>query len=76
MSRHDPALLDQITSTSEKWKRRCNGQPEEGMLVDRATLRAVLATSAAVTVGAGGVVSWRADGRGFTAEPVRDEPAE
>jgi hypothetical protein len=74
VTRHDPAVLDEITAVAEKWLRRCNGQPAEGILIDRATLRAVLAASAAVRVGPGGVVSWRSDGRGFTAEPVRDEP--
>lgn len=73
MSRHDPNLLDQITGTAEKWRRRCNGQPAEGILIDAAGLRVVLAASAAVTVGPGGVISWRADGNAFTAELVRDK---
>lgn len=75
MTRHDPAMLDQII-TAEKYRRRCNEQPVEGILVGRAELRAVLASSAAVTLGPGGVISWRANGRGFTAVPVRDGPAE
>lgn len=75
MTRHDPAMLDQII-TAEKYRRRCNGKPAEGILVGRAELRAVLAVSAAVTLGPGGVITWRANGRGFSAEPVRDEPAE
>jgi len=75
MTGHDPATLDQIM-TAEKYRRRCNGYPAEGILVGRADLRAVLATIAAVILGPGGVISWRVNGRGFTAEPVLDQPAE
>lgn len=76
MTRPVPAWLDQITGTAEKWRRRCGGQPAEGILIDAAGLRVVLAASAAVSVGPGGVITWRANGREFTAEPVLDEPAE
>lgn len=69
----DPALLDQMVS-AEKYRRRCNGKPAEGILIGGAELRTVLAFSAAVALGPGGVISWRANGRGFTAEPVQDEP--
>lgn len=76
MNRCDPNLLDRITGTAEKWRRRCNGQPTEGILIHTAGLRAVLASSDNVTVGAGGVITWWAGGREFTAEPVLDEPVE
>jgi hypothetical protein len=73
MSRHDPAMLDRITGIAEKWRRRCNGQPSEGMPVGRIELRRVLSTSAAVAAGPNGVITWRANGRSFTAEPVGDD---
>lgn len=76
MTRHDPALLDQITGIAEKWLRRCGGQPREGILISAANLRVILAASNAVTVGPGGVITWHVDGRWFTAEPVPDKPAE
>lgn len=76
MTRHDPATLDRITGIAEKWRRRCNGQPADGLLTDAATLRAILPSSGSVKARANGVISWSVEGREFTAEPVRDEPAE
>jgi hypothetical protein len=75
MTRPDPALLDQIV-TAEKYRRRCNGQPSEGILITAATLRVVLAAIAGVMVKPDGVIAWREDGREFTAEPVKEEPDE
>ena len=68
-------MLDEITGVAEKWLRRCNRLPREGKLTDAATLRLVLAMSDAVAANSDGVITWRANGREFTAEPVRDEPA-
>lgn len=76
MARHDPEHLNQITSVAEKWRRRCEGKPHEGVLTDRAGLRVILAMSDAVTASSFGIITWHADGREFTAEPVRDEPSE
>lgn len=73
MIRHDSEVLAQVTCGAEKYLRRCNGLPPEGILTDAAGLRVVLATSAAVTIGAGGVITWRHEGRMFTAHPVLDE---
>ena len=70
--RHDPEMLDRI-STAETWLRRCNEQPPEGKPISRQGLRVVLATSSAVATRADGVITWRLDGRTFTAEPVRDD---
>lgn len=76
MTRHDPEMLDRITSTAEHWLRRCNKQPAEGKPIDRQGLRVVLAMSEAVAARADGEITWRSDGRTFTAEPIRDEPAD
>lgn len=76
MNRHDPDMLDRITSVAAKWRRRCNGMPAEGIVVNAAWLRVVLASSTNVTVGPGGVIVWPVDGRRFTFEPVKEEPAE
>lgn len=76
MARHDPDYLDQITGIAEKWRRRCEGQPRGGILVGHAELRVILAMSDAVAASSFGVITWRADGREFTAEPVRDETSE
>ena len=73
MSRLDPAALERITGTAEKWRRRCNGQPADGLLTDAATLRVMLASNADVNARSDGVITWRADGREFTAEPVQDD---
>ena len=50
MTHLDPARLDQLTATAEKWLRRCNGRPAAGILIGRNNLRIVLAASKAVTV--------------------------
>lgn len=76
MTRHDPEMLDRITGIAQHWLRRCNKQPPQGMPISRRELRVMLAMSAAVAARADGVITWRANGREFTAEPVRDEPAE
>lgn len=68
-------LLKKIAGSAEVWRRRCNGQPQEGILMSRRQLLAILSISNAVATGAGGLITWRADGRVFTAEPVRDEAA-
>ena len=73
MSRHDPDMLKRITGVAEKWLRRCNRQPPEGKLTDAATLRLILAMSDAVAANSDNVITWRANGRTFTAEPVPDE---
>lgn len=73
MTRHDPAVLDRITGVSEQWLRKCNNQPPEGKPIGRRELRVVLAMSAAVAARADGVITWRSNGRTFTAEPVRDD---
>jgi hypothetical protein len=69
----DSHLLDRIAGTAEKWRRRCNGMPTEGILIDAAGLRAVLASSADVAAGTDGAITWRSNGRRFTAEPVLNE---
>ena len=76
MNRPDPAMLDEITGVAEHWLRRCNGLPEEGKPTSRRELRVVLAMSDAVAANSDGVITWRANGRKFTAKPVRDELAE
>lgn len=74
--RYSAEYLDQITGIAEKWRRRCEGQPRGGILVGHAELRVILAMSDTVTASSFGVITWRADGREFTAEPVQDELAE
>jgi hypothetical protein len=71
MRRPDPARLDEITAVAEKWLRRCNSQPPEGVLTSRADLRAVLAASTDVAVYDDGTIIWVGAGRQFSAEPVR-----
>jgi hypothetical protein len=75
MSRPDPARLDQITATAEKWLRRCNGRPKAGILVGRANLRAVLAASKAIAVYDDGTITWQAVAGQFSAEPVQPDSA-
>lgn len=70
----DPDRLDEITAVAEKWLRRCNSQPPEGVLTGRADLRAVLAFSTDVAVYDDGTIVWTGAGRRFTAEPVRPAP--
>lgn len=69
--------LDEITSRAEKWRRRCNGCPIEGILVTARSLRVVLASSANVSADANRVITWT-DGSGqrFSAAPVYDEVPE
>ncbi len=61
--------LDEITAPAEKWRRRCNGHPVEGILITARSLRVVLVESTNVSVDEG-VISWTKDGRQFSAEPV------
>ncbi|TMC48043.1 MAG: hypothetical protein E6J20_19130 [Chloroflexi bacterium] len=71
MTHLDPARLDQLTATAEKWLRRCNGHPEAGIRIGRNNLRAVLAASRAVTVYDDGTITWQATSGQFSAEPVQ-----
>lgn len=74
MTRPTAAELEQLIATAEKWLRRCNGKPAEGIPVSGAQLRAVLDTSPGVRFDRQGRIAWRGDGRAFTAEPVHDAP--
>lgn len=76
MSRHDPEMVKKITDIAEKWLRRCNKQPPQGMPTTRFELRLMLMMSEAVAADSTGEITWRVDGRTFTAEPVRDEAPE
>jgi hypothetical protein len=68
--------LDEITGVSDQWLRRCNGQPESGLPINRHGLRLVLATSKNVAADPDGTITWTVDGRKFTAEPIhREVPA-
>lgn len=73
MSQPHPQVLDQITAVAEKWRRRCNGLPAEGIPVGADELRAVLTVSTGITVYDDGTITWRGPAGQFTAEPVRDE---
>jgi hypothetical protein len=65
--------LDEITAPAEKWRRRCNGYPAEGILITARSLRVVLVERVGVSVNDEGVISWTdGSGRQFTAAPVRD----
>lgn len=66
------AELDRITGVAGIWLRRCEGQPADGIEVNRYALRAVLAASENVEVDENDVITWNAGGRKFSAEPVRD----
>jgi hypothetical protein len=72
MSRYDPAWLDQISGIAEKWRRRCNGLPEEGILIKGESLRVILAVCPQVTAYDDGSITWRGPSGVFSAEPVRD----
>lgn len=80
----EPHITDlrQATAGTEKWLRRCNGQPADGIPVTRADLLTVLAASTDVRIDERGVISWAAPrilttrDRRFTAEPVRDDPSQ
>jgi hypothetical protein len=76
VSRPDMAELDQITGIAGIWLRRCEGQPADGIEVNRYALRAVLAASENVEADEDDVITWSAAGRKFTAEPVQDDSAE
>lgn len=76
MSRPDPEMVNKITSVAERWLRRCNRQPPQGMPTNRFELRLMLMMSQAVAANSNGKIRWRANGRDFTAEPVRDEAPE
>lgn len=69
--RYSAEYLDEITSVSDQWLRRCNGQPGPGVPINRHGLRIVLASSADVAVRPNGVITWRASAGAFSAEPVR-----
>jgi hypothetical protein len=71
----DPAYLDEITGTAQKWIRRCNNRPAAGVPTRRADLRVVLASSADVRLGDDGLIRWKAAAGAFTAEPVVPPPA-
>jgi len=73
VTRPDPDMVKKITSIAEKWLRKCNGQPPKGMPTTRFELRLMLMMSSAVVANSDGRITWRADGREFTAEPVRNE---
>lgn len=70
MMRPDADYLNEITSVSEEWRRRCNGKPEAGIPMSRRGLRIVLASSSDVSANGNGVISWSGAGRCFTAEPI------
>lgn len=78
MNRPDPAWLIEITAPAEKWRRRCNGRPADGIPVTRYELRVVLAASVDVKLTPEGFITWRAADNGispqFTAKPVQEEP--
>lgn len=67
--------LDEITGIAEKWLRRCNGLPEEGILIKAAGLRVILAACTQVTAYDDGSIAWRGPSGLFSAEPVREQPA-
>jgi len=73
MNRPTPAYLDEITSGTDRWLRRCNGKPAVGIPVSQHGLRIVLGDSRNVTVDADGVITWTGPAGTFTAEPVRDD---
>lgn len=73
MRRPDLARLDEVTAIAEKWRRRCNSLPAEGVLTGRVFLRMALAASTDVVVYSDGKITWVGAGRQFSAEPVRDE---
>jgi len=68
-------LLTTIAGSAEMWRRRCNGKPMQGIPVSSRQLLSILSISDAVATGAGGLVTWRANGCVFTAEPVLDGAA-
>lgn len=65
----------EIASGAEKWLRRCNKQPLEGILVGAADLRAVLVISEGVALSGDGTITWRGPAGEFTAKPVLSESA-
>jgi hypothetical protein len=84
MNRPDPAYLIEITDAAPLWLRRCSdsadeplpGLPREGIAVSSVSLRVALAAGAVtgISVDAEGRIRWRAAGRCFNAEPVREPP--
>jgi len=70
VNRLSPDALDRVMDPTQRWRRRCNGHPEEGILVGRAELRVVLAASISVSVCSDGTLAWSAPSGRFTAEPV------
>lgn len=58
-------------SDAERWIRRCNGQPEDGIPISRQGLLIVLGTSRNIRADEASTITWTAAGREFTAEPVR-----
>lgn len=64
----------EIASGAEKWLRRCNKLPAEGILVGAADLRAVLVASEGVALDGDGMITWRGTAGEFTAKPVLPEP--
>lgn len=75
----DAATLERLAA-SEKWVRRCNGYPKEGMRVSRDGLLVVLYASTDVHLDTEGRIAWRGAGpmstteNGFTAEPAPADP--
>lgn len=82
MNRPAAEYLDDILSVAEKWLRRCNGHPADGIPVSRQDLRTVLLASTDVHLDEKDRIAWRAggpmsiDNRTFTAEPVSIEAPE
>jgi hypothetical protein len=84
MNRPDPAYLIEITNAAPLWLRRCSdsadeplpGLPRDGITVSNVSLRVALAAGAVteIRVDAKGRIRWRAAGRHFNAEPVREPP--
>lgn len=72
--RPDPETLNEITAVAEKWLRRCNGFPDEGILIGRAGLRVIVSMGESVAADSHGAITWWVNKRKFTAEPVRDGP--
>lgn len=76
MSRPDPIYIDQLTAGAERWLRRCNNKPGEGIPIGRESLRQQLAISADVKVDGRGWITWPGTAGTFSAEPVPNEPPE
>jgi hypothetical protein len=60
----------QSISNAERWTRRCNGQPAEGIPISRRGLLVVLGTSRNVQADGTGTITWSSGTGDFSAEPI------